>query len=219
MRDKKRTRIKRCLRVGGRAGPTRTTSSEGRVINDEQSGTATRRRRQREGVMKRVIARRKRGGTVRRVGTGKRSGAMRKGRENIEGVERVREYWVSGMLTNERGLAAQFKAGATGKKRTNNPSLVVLRNVETQSIVRHEARLCGIPTVGRETSAIKGEAVRNRTYARPWYNITMDAANYQRQGLERRVSRRKQARRKEPRGVTRPRRKVTRRTNSKKPAA
>jgi hypothetical protein len=195
-----------------------TTTSTQQPVGEE----ITRRRRQREALRKRVIARRRKGGKVRRVGTEKKSGARRKTRENRPGVERVTEYWVSGMITNQGGFSAQSKAGATGKKREGGhhgsmvmdwakPSLVVLRNVEVQSIVRREALICGIPTVGRVTRGRSSEDERRRTYGRPWKHIgeKRDTATFEQHGREIRVSRRKKARREKPKRK-KPRRKKSR---------
>jgi hypothetical protein len=247
--EKNRRRRERS-RVGGRGEKRRNTdrprleSTGSKHKHDSFKGSdevsvekTTRMRRQREAVRKRVIGRRRKGGKVRRVGTEKRSGGRRKTRENRPGVERVTEYWVSGMLTNQgaryskplgHGMSSdKGRGGATGKKRgggdmeypSNNskPSLVVLRNGEVQTIVMREALRCGIPTVGIVTPGRSAEGEARRTYGRPWKHdgVALGLTSHlEQQGIERRVSRRKKARRKQSRVV--PLNKHRRKYNSRK---
>jgi hypothetical protein len=200
--EKKRRRIERCRRGGIRKSkgllPVLHGGAVGGSLPLNEGGT--RRRMQRTSLRKRVVRRGIKGEKVRRVGTEKRSGAIRSGREGIEGVETVTEYWVSGILTNKGGLGEQAKAGAAGKKRAGErPALVVLRNVKTQNVPRWEALRCGIPTAGRVTSSTSKSSEGIRTYGRPWMGRNseedlMAIAEEEKQGTERRVNRRKKAR-------------------------
>lgn len=111
-RETKERRIGRRRKAGMEEGDRKGTQSSRREY----------RRGQLEAVRKRVVKRRGKGETVRRVGTGRRAGGRRKGMdvESKKGkgkVVKVTEAWVSGRLTNNEGLSTYVKRKKEAEKR------------------------------------------------------------------------------------------------------